>query len=153
MSIFHFLQRILYHIQVFALSRWLVIGMPIEYYEFSIGIEWSIPYMCLPWETSTNSLFEDLTFAPGTYSGVWERRMLETFRSSSMSPLIPEMDPLISGKPLTAGEYFPFLEVRFLFLEFSNHCILRGLILTCNMQNQNMKPEAEFIKISRNSDR
>ncbi|XP_042417952.1 uncharacterized protein LOC122006490 [Zingiber officinale] len=123
------LMRILCHIQVFALSRWLVIGMPIEYYEFSIGIEWSIPYMSLPWETGSNSLFEDPTFAFGTYSGVRERRMLETFRSPSVSPLIPEMDPLTPGKPLTAGEYFSFLE------------------------NQNMKPEAEFIMISRNSDR
>ncbi|KAG6490499.1 hypothetical protein ZIOFF_051797 [Zingiber officinale] len=117
------------NLMVFALSRWLVIGMPIEYYEFSIGIEWSIPYMSLPWETGSNSLFEDPTFAFGTYSGVRERRMLETFRSPSVSPLIPEMDPLTPGKPLTAGEYFSFLE------------------------NQNMKPEAEFIMISRNSDR
>lgn len=38
------------HIQIFALSRWLSANLPIEYYEFAKGIEWSIPYMRLPWE-------------------------------------------------------------------------------------------------------
>ena len=38
------------HIQIFALSRWLSVNWPIEYYEFAKGIEWSIPYMHLPWE-------------------------------------------------------------------------------------------------------
>jgi hypothetical protein len=38
------------HIQIFALSRWMSVNLPIEYYEFAKGIEWSIPYMRLPWE-------------------------------------------------------------------------------------------------------
>lgn len=38
------------HIQIFALSRWLSVNLPIEYYEFAKGIEWTIPYMRLPWE-------------------------------------------------------------------------------------------------------
>ena len=39
------------HIQVFALSRWLGVLLPVEYYEFSRGMQWSIPYFRLPWET------------------------------------------------------------------------------------------------------
>uniref|UniRef100_A0A7N2MNI8 Uncharacterized protein n=1 Tax=Quercus lobata TaxID=97700 RepID=A0A7N2MNI8_QUELO len=39
------------HIQVFALSRWLGVPLPVEYYEFSRGMQWSIPYFRLPWET------------------------------------------------------------------------------------------------------
>lgn len=42
--------RMACHIQIFALSRWLSANLPIEYYEFAKGIEWSIPYMRLPWE-------------------------------------------------------------------------------------------------------
>ncbi|CAN6336588.1 unnamed protein product [Urochloa humidicola] len=44
------LLRMACHIQIFALSRWLSANLPIEYYEFAKGIEWSIPYMRLPWE-------------------------------------------------------------------------------------------------------
>ncbi|MBA0622027.1 hypothetical protein Godav_007600 [Gossypium davidsonii] len=39
------------HIQIFALSRWLPVTLPVEYYEFARSIEWSIPYFSLPWET------------------------------------------------------------------------------------------------------
>ncbi|XP_030939507.1 uncharacterized protein LOC115964309 [Quercus lobata] len=39
------------HIQVFALSRWLGVPLPVEYYEFSRGMQWSIPCFRLPWET------------------------------------------------------------------------------------------------------
>ena len=39
------------HIQVFALSRWLGLPLPVDYYEFSRGLQWSIPYFRLPWET------------------------------------------------------------------------------------------------------
>nr|CAB3464247.1 unnamed protein product [Digitaria exilis] len=44
------LLRMACHIQIFALSRWLSVNLPIEYYEFAKGIEWTIPYMRLPWE-------------------------------------------------------------------------------------------------------
>ncbi|KAK6920681.1 hypothetical protein RJ641_014359 [Dillenia turbinata] len=42
--------RTLGHIQVFALSRWIAVDLPIEYYEFVRGLGWSIPYLKLPWE-------------------------------------------------------------------------------------------------------
>uniref|UniRef100_A0A7N2MNR3 TRP C-terminal domain-containing protein n=2 Tax=Quercus lobata TaxID=97700 RepID=A0A7N2MNR3_QUELO len=39
------------HIQVFALSRWLAVTLPVEYYEFARALRWSIPYFSLPWKT------------------------------------------------------------------------------------------------------
>ena len=36
---------------MFALSRWLAVTLPVEYYEFARGLQWSIPYFSLPWET------------------------------------------------------------------------------------------------------
>ncbi|KAK1433829.1 hypothetical protein QVD17_10747 [Tagetes erecta] len=42
--------RIIYHIQIFALSGWLAVPLPIEYSEFVKGLRWSIPYFKLPWE-------------------------------------------------------------------------------------------------------
>ncbi|CAL9126678.1 unnamed protein product [Musa textilis] len=122
------LLRILCHIQVFALCRWLVVNMPIEYYEFSRGIEWSIPYIHLPWETGSKTFFEGSTSTSTTHSEVWDRKKLY-FKSLSVRNQILEMNSSEYGKPLNPGEYMSFLE------------------------NQNMKPEAEFIMISRNSDR
>ncbi|THU60302.1 hypothetical protein C4D60_Mb07t11200 [Musa balbisiana] len=122
------LLRILCHIQVFALCRWLVVNMPIEYYEFSRGIEWSIPYIHLPWEMGSKTFFEGSTSTSATHSEVWDRNKLY-FKSSSVRNQILEMNYSEYGKPLNPGEYMSFLE------------------------NQNMKPEAEFIMISRNSDR
>ncbi|CAL9127599.1 unnamed protein product, partial [Musa acuminata var. zebrina] len=121
------LLRILCHIQVFALCRWLVVNMPIEYYEFSRGIEWSIPYIHLPWEMGSKTFFEGSTSTSTTHFEVWDRNKLY-FKSSSVRNQILEMNSSEYGKPLTPGEYMSFLE------------------------NQNMKPEAEFIMISRNSD-
>ncbi|KAL0318488.1 UNVERIFIED_CONTAM: hypothetical protein Sangu_2005000 [Sesamum angustifolium] len=42
--------RIASHIQIFALSRWLAVTLPVEYYELARGLQWSIPYFKLPWE-------------------------------------------------------------------------------------------------------
>ncbi|XP_062116214.1 uncharacterized protein LOC133830289 isoform X2 [Humulus lupulus] len=47
--------RIACHIQVFALSRWLAVMLPVEYYEFTRGLQWSIPYFDLPWENEHSS--------------------------------------------------------------------------------------------------
>ncbi|URD81958.1 transposon protein [Musa troglodytarum] len=124
------LLRILCHIQIFALCRWLVVTIPVEYYEFSRGIEWSIPYIHLPWEaSSSNSFIENSTFTVGAYSEIWERSKLRTFKSPLTTNQILGVDPSVHGKPLMPGEYMSFLE------------------------NQNFNPEAEFIMISRNSDR
>ncbi|PIN20252.1 hypothetical protein CDL12_07057 [Handroanthus impetiginosus] len=42
--------RIVSHLQVFAMSRWLAVTLPVEYYELVRGLQWSIPYFNLPWE-------------------------------------------------------------------------------------------------------
>ncbi|URD81962.1 transposon protein [Musa troglodytarum] len=65
----------------------------------------------------------------GAYSEIWERSKLRTFKSPLTTNQILGVDPSVHGKPLMPGEYMSFLE------------------------NQNFNPEAEFIMISRNSDR
>lgn len=99
------LQRFLFHIQVFALSRWLLTSIPIEYYEFSRSIAWSIPYINLPWERVSRI---------GLYSEVWESAKFN-FELPTLPNQIMEMDPSVNGKPLTAEEYMPFLKVRIVF--------------------------------------
>lgn len=122
------LLRIAFHIQVFALSRWLAVTMPIEYYEFARGIEWSIPYICLPWETGdTNSFVEESSVPNSTYSRPLERSKLGTYKHSFLTKGTLEVDDSLFGIPLTPMEYRLFLE------------------------NQNMKPMAEFIRDPHNS--
>nr|XP_023928271.1 uncharacterized protein LOC112039619 [Quercus suber] len=41
------------HLQVIALSGWLAVRLPVEYYELTRGLRWSIPYISLPWERKT----------------------------------------------------------------------------------------------------
>ncbi|XP_075663392.1 uncharacterized protein LOC142632968 [Castanea sativa] len=45
--------RIACHLQVIALSGWLAVRLPVEYYELTRGLRWSIPYLSLPWERET----------------------------------------------------------------------------------------------------
>ena len=79
--LFSFIQRIVCHLQVFALSRWLAVRLPVEYYEFARGLQWSIPYFSLPWESGhipynvkTNSSLPDNTHSYMSkihYSGIF----------------------------------------------------------------------------------
>ncbi|PKA64593.1 hypothetical protein AXF42_Ash007339 [Apostasia shenzhenica] len=121
------LARIACHIQVFALSKWLAVTLPVEYYELARGIGWSIPYLNLPWETKGMNIFaEDSGLPVVTYSKTAERNELNSF--ARMVATNVEQENKLHGKPLTPIEYRLFLE------------------------NQNMMPEAEFIMVSRNSD-
>lgn len=105
------LQRIACHIQVFALSKWLTVILPIEYYEFTRGIEWSIPFINLPWETEDmDSFLKDSSFQVLTYSKVSEGNILNSF--VPMTIVNGELESALDGKPLTATEYKAFLEVR-----------------------------------------
>lgn len=115
------------HIQVFALSRWLSINLPVEYYELSKGLEWSIPYMRLPWEGPSADPFVGYSTMPAiAYSEMLDRTALaaDVLRRPPAAPgvamAMPSTSPL-DGKPLTAMEY------RYLF------------------ENQDMKPEAQII--------
>lgn len=38
------------HLQVFALSQWMAVSLPIEYLETTKGLQWLIPHAQLPWE-------------------------------------------------------------------------------------------------------
>ncbi|CAN4088115.1 unnamed protein product [Withania somnifera] len=49
--------RIACHIQIFALVRWLPVTLPVEYYEFARGLQWSVPYFSLPWESGSMHQF------------------------------------------------------------------------------------------------
>lgn len=101
------------HIQVFALSRWLAVTLPVEYYEFARSLQWSIPYFNLPWEKpQAQSYFEGSNlpanphpFASKIYdSGIPEHvvRGEQTFVEAATA----------YGLPLTPMEYRTFFEVR-----------------------------------------
>eukprot|EP01018_Ginkgo_biloba_P009481 Gb_04485 [translate_table: standard] len=38
------------HLQVYALSKWLAVSLPVEYHETTRGLQWIIPHLALPWE-------------------------------------------------------------------------------------------------------
>ncbi|KAJ3695643.1 hypothetical protein LUZ60_001020 [Juncus effusus] len=111
--------RIACHIQVFALTRWLATNLPIEYYEFTRGIEWIIPYHNLPWDSYSGDSFNGYSTIPASaYSQLVESSKL----TNDLLPILNESS--LEGTPLTPMEYRSFLE------------------------NQNMKPEAQFPMIS-----
>ncbi|KAK9108120.1 hypothetical protein Syun_024131 [Stephania yunnanensis] len=121
--------RIACHIQVFALSRWLAVTMPIEYYEFARGLQWSIPYLNLPWETGhTQTVMVDSSPIT-TYSGMTKPHEHEAYVRGRLGSVDSVMDASVFGLPLTPMEYRSFFE----------------------MQSHNIKPEAEFITESQNS--
>ncbi|KAH9604781.1 hypothetical protein KSS87_002927 [Heliosperma pusillum] len=115
--------RVACYIQVFALSRWLAVTLPVEYYEFTRGIQWSIPYFCLPWE---NNYSHPMFFMPdaSTSSHIFRANL----NSSAMPQHPVQFDKdnsdkagVVYGAPLTAMEYRSFFE------------------------SQNFIPEAEYI--------
>lgn len=55
--------RIACHVQFFALARWFPVTLPVEYYEFARGLQWSIPYFSLPWE---NGSMHSFMMGPGS---------------------------------------------------------------------------------------
>ncbi|CAN6453168.1 unnamed protein product [Victoria cruziana] len=72
------------HIQVFALSKFLPVSLPVEYYELVRGLQWSIPYLILPWETEHNN--SEVTSAVMPLRKLFERRpqRLSNIKSNSM---------------------------------------------------------------------
>ncbi|KAM3329419.1 hypothetical protein ACQJBY_026473 [Aegilops geniculata] len=136
------LLRMACHIQIFALSRWLSINLPVEYYELAKGIEWTIPYIRLPWEGPSADPFVGYSTMPAiAYSELVDRSdvvqadpyypraapgsqqqiMPMQIPVEGKPPAIPLQTPALDGKPLTAMEYRSFFE------------------------NQDMKPEAQII--------
>ncbi|CAM0945609.1 unnamed protein product [Alopecurus aequalis] len=130
--------RMACHLQIFALSRWLSINLPVEYYELAKGMEWTIPYIRLPWEGPSADPFVGYSTMPAiAYSELVDRIGVEAdaynprpapASQQQIMPMqipvdgaIPLQIPALDGKPLTAIEYRAFFE------------------------NQDMKPEAQII--------
>jgi hypothetical protein len=126
----YFLQRMACHIQIFALSRWLSINLPVEYYELAKGIEWTIPYIRLPWEGPSADPFVGYSTMPAiAYSELVDRIGVEADAynprpapagQQQIMPMqipaegaIPVPIPALDGKPLTAMEYRAFFEVTY----------------------------------------
>lgn len=94
-----FIQRMACHIQIFALSRWLSVNLPIEYYEFAKGVEWSIPYMRLPWEGLAADPFLGYSTMPAiAYSELLDRSAVGTANISY---------PRAQGQPMVPTQIIP----------------------------------------------
>lgn len=120
-----FSQRIACHVQLFALTRWLTINLPIEYYEFTRGVEWIIPHHKLPWESSTgDSLKGYSAFPASAYSQLVE--------SSKMTSLPPLYESSLEGKPLTPMEYRSIFEVKSNFIYLVNLLFITLCIIICS---------------------
>ncbi|KAL6841555.1 hypothetical protein ACP4OV_028698 [Aristida adscensionis] len=91
------LLRMVCHIQIFALSRWLSINLPIEYYEFAKGMEWTIPYMHLPWEGPAADPFLGYSTMPSiAYSELIDRRAVGadiSYPGTQGQPVMPTEIP------------------------------------------------------------
>ncbi|KAK6920684.1 Glutaredoxin [Dillenia turbinata] len=83
--------RILGHIQVFALSRWIAVDLPIGYYEFVRGLGWSIPYLRLPWEKNGHVSTPPATSINDTQNlkTVLKEDIRDSFAPVFSSPLAP----------------------------------------------------------------
>ncbi|XP_051136790.1 uncharacterized protein LOC127255339 isoform X2 [Andrographis paniculata] len=102
--------RIASHIQVFALSKWLAVTLPVEFYELARGLQWSIPYFNLPWEK------EDIpSLMVGSMSPKDRlNRAMEVHDSIIFEDLQPSGSSGSPGKvyglPLTPMEYTSYFE-------------------------------------------
>uniref|UniRef100_A0A5B7CA54 Bacterial Ig-like domain-containing protein n=1 Tax=Davidia involucrata TaxID=16924 RepID=A0A5B7CA54_DAVIN len=118
--------RIACHIQVFALSRWLAVIFPVEYYEFARGLKWSIPYFCLPWETGHVQPVMVGSSSPANSHSYGSKIYDSGFNSMQSVEEHLDMATQVYGLPLTPMEYRSFFE------------------------SKNIKPEAEYILDPRN---
>ncbi|PON72223.1 Guanine nucleotide-binding protein, beta subunit [Parasponia andersonii] len=120
--------RIACHIQVFALSRWLAVMLPVEYYEFARGLQWSIPYFDLPWENGHSSLLmvgsSPFSSSSSHISEIYDS---ENFQNLQQEEENSNVAAQVYGLPLDPMEYR---------LYFKNH---------------NIKPEAEYLLDPQNS--
>ncbi|KVI06308.1 uncharacterized protein LOC112509183 [Cynara cardunculus var. scolymus] len=115
--------RIVCHIQIFALSGWLAVPLPIEYSEFLKGLRWSIPYFRLPWENGYVKPIWPMN--PHAYGS--KTADLGIHKTELKATTLDKPDS-VYGLPLTAMEYKSFFE------------------------SQNVMPEAEYIADPSDSD-
>ncbi|KAF3962697.1 hypothetical protein CMV_012819 [Castanea mollissima] len=105
------------HLQVIALSGWLAVRLPVEYYELTRGLRWSIPYLSLPWERETGRirLPANTHMSKIHYSGIFRKEQPEhrepkgssfaaflaaTYKSFAEAPLSNyTLDPKLNFNP------------------------------------------------------
>ncbi|PSR95878.1 Pre-neck appendage protein [Actinidia chinensis var. chinensis] len=120
--------RIACHIQVFALSRWLAVTLPVEYDEFARGLQWSIPYFSLPWEKEhVQSVMVGSSSPTSLFSHGSKIHKPRAFKDLQPQEKGSYMAASVYGLPLTPAEYRSFFE------------------------SQNIKPEAQYIVAPHNS--
>ncbi|KAI8529051.1 hypothetical protein RHMOL_Rhmol12G0195700 [Rhododendron molle] len=102
--------RIACHIQVFALSRWLAVTLPVEYFEIARGLQWSIPYFSLPWETGHDHPFMVGSTPRNPYPYASKLHGPGTFKNVQPQERNSFMDASVYGLPLTPMEYRSFFE-------------------------------------------
>ncbi|KAL8465483.1 hypothetical protein ACS0TY_034837 [Phlomoides rotata] len=120
--------RIASHIQVFALSRWLAVTLPVEYYELTRGLQWSIPYFNLPWEKGNiQSVMVGSTSPKDRLFRAHEAH--DSIFFQGLQPEAANVDPnaKVFGLPLNPMEYASYFE------------------------SQTIMPEAEYIFDPQNS--
>lgn len=97
--------RMACHIQIFALSRWLSANLPIEYYEFAKGVEWSIPYMRLPWEGPAADPYLGYSTMPAiAYS---ESELLDRSAVGGAANISSYHPRAQQGQPVTPAQIIP----------------------------------------------
>ncbi|XP_061349296.1 uncharacterized protein LOC133294608 isoform X3 [Gastrolobium bilobum] len=116
--------RIMCHIQVFALSRWLAVKLPVEFFEFARHLQWTIPYFSVPWEDGNMNMFMVGTSPFGSSNSFTKASatITNTLFDKSLS-----FTASVYGSPLTSSEYQQYFE------------------------SQYMTPEAEYILDSQHS--
>ncbi|KAL3824855.1 hypothetical protein ACJIZ3_020884 [Penstemon smallii] len=120
--------RIASHIQVFALSRWLAVTLPVEYYELARSLQWSIPYFNLPWERENNhSVMVGSSSPKNRLFRIPESHDSMFFEAVQPGVGVFDSAAKVFGLPLTPMEYRSYFE------------------------SQNMLPEAEYILDPQNS--
>lgn len=103
--------RIACYVQVFAFSRWLAVTLPVEYYEFTRCIEWSVPYLNLPCESNH---VQPAFFGPNastsshsSITGIFGSYIVEAVQFDKGNSNTAGVG---YGAPLTAEEYQSFFE-------------------------------------------
>lgn len=110
---FPFSQRIACHIQIFAMSRWLGVTLPVEYYELARGLQWSIPYLSLPWEIGhVQQVMVDSNPASGSKTCMSRFVDAEEFKITQATQEEENRASQVYGLPLSPMEYETYFEVR-----------------------------------------
>ncbi|XP_049932166.1 uncharacterized protein LOC116248337 isoform X2 [Nymphaea colorata] len=152
--------RIAGHIQVFALSKWLPVTLPVEYYEFVRGLQWSIPHLRLPWEAEHYKTFPINSSShvhppvkvveERSYSGYAFKRdsqltkhltAMEYASLFEIQNMKPEAEFLMSGKTSTGWKEFK-RNMFWLVVIVGSLMLLHAIIVfTLKLKRRSMSPK------------